>query len=70
MSVTPPANPVIWRHGSVVAKGFINPKHDLVYIENENHGDGTFVVVSIQDMAEIIAAHQRRLRENANVSNS
>lgn len=58
-----PSNKVIWRHGSTVAKGFINPEHDMVYLENQNHDHGFFIVLSIQDMAEIIVAHQRRTRE-------
>ena len=63
-TLTPPGNPTIWRHGNLVAKGFLNPKHDLVYIENQQSDHGYFVVLSVQDMAEIIVAHQRRMRHN------
>jgi len=54
-------NPEIWRKGNSYADGFSNPDHGMVYICNkETAGDGNFVILSIKDMANIIAAHQER----------
>ncbi len=58
------SHPEIWRGGSSYVEGFINPQHELVYICNKSTaGDTGFVVLSIENLAEIIAAHQKRSRE-------
>ena len=53
--------PELWRLGKTAADGFINPEHSLVYIRNDDDPFGG-VILSVEDMAKIIVAHQARRR--------
>jgi len=51
----------LWRLGKTAAIGFIDPEANLIYIgRDSNIFDG--VVLSIEDLAAIIVAHQTRRR--------
>ena len=54
----------IWRLGSVYVETFMDPDSTLLYLRNEKKPD-TILILSIGDLAEIIAAHQRRDRTPA-----
>ena len=53
-------NPVLWQNNHTVAKGFINPDHDLVYLISQSRGEEFFNLLDIEDMAQIIAKVARR----------
>ncbi len=56
--------PELWRSGGTYVEGFINPTHSLVYLANkETAGEYGMIILSVEQMAEIIVAHQKRLRE-------
>ncbi len=51
---------IIWQSHLVVAKGFLNPDHDMVYLSPRNHDQDVVLIVSTEDMATIIAKMARR----------
>jgi len=51
----------LWRLGKTAADGFIDPEANLVYIRNDDDPLGG-VILSVEDMAKIIVAHQARRR--------
>ena len=58
--------PEISRSGDTYVEGFINPRHNLVYLCNkETAGEYGMIILSVEQLAQIIVAHQKRQREHA-----
>lgn len=50
---------LLYSVGNNKATGFISPEATLIYLTNTNTGSAIF---SVEDLARIIVAHQRRAR--------
>jgi len=48
---------ILWRNGSTYAQSFMDPESNYLYLRNSKRPE-TVIVVSIRDLAEIIAAQQ------------